>query len=89
MLGITNWSSCCRKPSVFWCCLCVIQCKSVESTAKDSVNALEDGDHVQETIKVAQVVTDNSDSTISAGVLDDTVKHSLLLEVTFYSSNFN
>ncbi|KAJ6963537.1 hypothetical protein NC652_001992 [Populus alba x Populus x berolinensis] len=52
-----------------------------ESTAKDSVNELEDGDHVQETIKVAQVVTDNCDSTISAGVLDDTVKHSLLLEV--------
>ncbi|KAL9368522.1 hypothetical protein Peur_039721 [Populus x canadensis] len=59
-----------------------------ESTAEDSVNELEDGDHAQETIKVAQVVTDTCDSTISAGVLDDTVKpvlsaekHSLLLEV--------
>lgn len=55
-----------------------------------SANEL-DGD----TIKVAQVVTDNCDSTISAGVLDDTVKpiissekHSLSLEVTSYSSNF-
>lgn len=59
-----------------------------ESTAEDSVNELEDGDHVQETIKVAQVVTNNCDSTISAGVLNDTVKpmlsaekHSLMLEV--------
>jgi activating signal cointegrator complex subunit 1 len=96
MLGITYWILCCCKPSVFWCCLWVIQCKSVESTAEDSVNELEDGDHVQETIKVAQVVTNNCDSTISAGVLNDTVKpmlsaekHSLMLEVTFYSSNFN
>ncbi|XP_061968206.1 uncharacterized protein LOC133691620 isoform X3 [Populus nigra] len=59
-----------------------------ESTAENSVNELEDGDHVQETIKVAQVVTNNCDSTISAGVLNDTVKpmlsaekHSLMLEV--------
>ncbi|XP_011004928.1 PREDICTED: uncharacterized protein LOC105111312 isoform X2 [Populus euphratica] len=60
---------------------------SQESTAEDSVNELEDGDHVQEMIKVAQV-TDYCDSTISAGVMDDSVKpmlsaekHSLLLEV--------
>ncbi|KAJ6711507.1 ACTIVATING SIGNAL COINTEGRATOR 1 COMPLEX SUBUNIT 1 [Salix purpurea] len=53
------------------------------SNTQGSANEL-DGD----TIKVAQVVTDNCDSTISAGVLDDTVKpilssekHSLSLEV--------
>ncbi|KAJ6427519.1 hypothetical protein OIU84_023003 [Salix udensis] len=53
------------------------------SNSQGSANEL-DGD----TIKVAQVVTDNCDSTISAGVLDDTVKpiissekHSLSLEV--------
>ncbi|KAF9690118.1 hypothetical protein SADUNF_Sadunf01G0162700 [Salix dunnii] len=39
------------------------------SNTQGSANEL-DGD----TIKVAQVVTDNCDSTISAGVLDDTVK---------------
>ncbi|KAG5229172.1 nucleic acid binding protein [Salix suchowensis] len=53
------------------------------SNTQGSANEL-DGDK----IKVAQVVTDNCDSTISAGVLDDTVKpmlssekHSLSLEV--------
>uniref|UniRef100_A0A6N2MK51 K Homology domain-containing protein n=1 Tax=Salix viminalis TaxID=40686 RepID=A0A6N2MK51_SALVM len=53
------------------------------SNTQGSANEF-DGD----TIKVAQVVTDNCDSTISAGVLDDTVKpiissekHSLSLEV--------
>ncbi|KAJ6427520.1 hypothetical protein OIU84_023003 [Salix udensis] len=53
------------------------------SASNSQANEL-DGD----TIKVAQVVTDNCDSTISAGVLDDTVKpiissekHSLSLEV--------
>jgi hypothetical protein len=46
-------------------------------------------------IKVAQVVTDNSDSTISSCVLDDCVeamlsaeKHSLSLQVAFYSFKF-
>ncbi|KAJ6700793.1 ACTIVATING SIGNAL COINTEGRATOR 1 COMPLEX SUBUNIT 1 [Salix koriyanagi] len=55
------------------------------SNTQGSANEL-DGDK----IKVAQVVTDNCDSTISAGVLDDTVKpmlssekHSLSLEAPF------
>ncbi|XP_061980863.1 uncharacterized protein LOC133701088 isoform X2 [Populus nigra] len=59
-----------------------------ESLVKDVANESEDGHHVQELIKVAQVVTDNSDSTISSCVLDDCVepmlsaeKHSLSLQV--------
>ncbi|KAH8514388.1 hypothetical protein H0E87_007280 [Populus deltoides] len=59
-----------------------------ESLVKDVANKSEDGHHVQEVIKVAQVVTDNSDSTISSCVLDDCVepmlsagKHSLSLQV--------
>ncbi|XP_011014557.1 PREDICTED: uncharacterized protein LOC105118332 [Populus euphratica] len=59
-----------------------------ESLVKDVANESEDGNHVQEVIKVAQVVADNSDSTIRSCVLDDCVepvlsaeKHSLSLQV--------
>ncbi|KAJ7003062.1 hypothetical protein NC653_008333 [Populus alba x Populus x berolinensis] len=51
-----------------------------ESLVKDVANESEDGHHVQEVIKVAQVVADNSDSTISSCVLDDCVEPMLSAE---------